>query len=106
MDHPMLGVESIVNLLCLLFQYDFADSYYYRYCNRMDLCCRWSMTWRLGKHDEAVKAKRAVMHLRGASTLDGKNGNAARELESYMVNDTVTSSQQSLDIDSIQTDSR
>merc|ERR1719242_2252435 len=77
-----LGVESIVNLLCILFQYDFAEGHYYRYCNRMDICCRRSLTWRMSKHDEAVKAQRAVLHFRSGSTVDERN--LARELDSYM----------------------
>lgn len=90
-DSTMLfGVESVVNLLCLLFQYDFAEVYYYRYCNRMDICCRSSLTWQMDKHDEAVKARQAVMHLRSGpsgKTVDERN--MARELESYIdVNDT------------------
>ena len=93
----LLGVESIVNLLCLLFQYDFAEMYYYRYCNRMDVCCRWSITRRLGKHDEAVKAKRIMMHLRSGGTVDEMTLARELELDSYMTDGTRTQTNGSQD---------
>merc|ERR1712012_1484093 len=36
----------------------------------------------MSKHDEAVKAQRAVLHFRSGSTVDERN--LARELDSYM----------------------
>jgi hypothetical protein len=75
----LVGIDCMVNVLCLSLQFPFTAVFYYRYCRRLDICCRWTMTWSIGKHDEAVKARRALMNVPRTSTVDERN--IAKNLE-------------------------
>jgi len=69
----LLGIDCIANVLCLFLQWGFAAIYYYRYCRKLDGCCRRLMTWRMGKQDQAIKAKRAVLAVPRLITVDEQN---------------------------------
>ena len=69
----LVGMDCIVNVLCLFLQYGFAAIYYYRYCRRLDVCCRRIMTWRMGKHDQEIKAKRAMLTVPKPMSVDEQN---------------------------------
>lgn len=65
-----MGIDCIVNLICLYLQLPFCDSYYYKYCRKVDICCRWIMMRNLGKHDQAIKADRGIETKSRTCTVD------------------------------------
>ena len=83
----LMGVDCVVNLLCLFLQFPFTSIYYYQYCRSLDICCRRVLTWRLGKHDQAIKAKRAVLHspkVGAQRDLTVDEMKIAEDLDSYL----------------------
>jgi len=57
----LLGADCIANLQCLYLQSEFASKHYANHCRKIDVFCRWTLSWRLKNHDEAVRARRATM---------------------------------------------
>ena len=84
----LTGVDCIVNILCLFFHYSFAEKYYYRYCRRIDICCRLTMTWRLGKHDEAIKRQINAAKKTAAQTVDERQIRFSLQLDQNEVDET------------------
>lgn len=93
-----LGFELISNITTLYLQFPFAEAFYYRCCGRLDVCCRRVITWRLGKHDQSIKAKRAITGaMMGAAptAMTKDERNIAQDMDSYV----VQSSQRTADYD-------
>ena len=93
----LTAVDNMINILCLFCHYSFAEKYYYRYCRRIDICCRLTMIRRLGQHDEAIKCqiaatKKAAADSRTTPTMDVRQIRFSLELnenEAHETNDNI-----------------
>jgi len=80
-----LGLDCITNVICIFLQFSFSADIYYRYCRRLDACCRRAISQCLDSGEGSVRAKLSMLEIPRPSTIDevhiAKNLEAARAAE-------------------------
>merc|ERR1719233_1415998 len=77
-----LGVDCVVNLLCLYLQITASSTRYEKCCRGADACCRWVLTWKLTRYDQEIMASRSPADIPEDITADT---NVTPEADSYQV---------------------